>query len=89
MVEDTRAIGLMGAVEPRADLLAEKPDLPARLVAALAARGVLTRALASGAIQLSPPLVIEARQIVELTDAIRGALDAIAGASPTLQDRRA
>ena len=50
---------------------------PARTVAACREAGVLTRALAPGALQISPALVIDAEELRELADGIGAALDAV------------
>jgi putrescine---pyruvate transaminase len=77
LVESARAIGLLGAVELDRRLVADDPTLPGQLVSELAARGVLTRALAGGAVQLSPPLVISHAQIEQLASALRASLNVV------------
>jgi adenosylmethionine-8-amino-7-oxononanoate aminotransferase len=49
------------------------------MVAASRERGVLTRALGIGALQISPPLVIGAGELNELREGLRSALDAVSG----------
>jgi adenosylmethionine-8-amino-7-oxononanoate aminotransferase len=49
--------------------------LPARVVASARAHGVLVRALATGALQISPTLVIDAAGIEELVAGIAAALE--------------
>jgi adenosylmethionine-8-amino-7-oxononanoate aminotransferase len=79
VVEEVRAgTGVVAAVQPRAEAIAEDPSLPARLVAACRARGVMTRTLATGALQISPALVIDGEALRELRDGVAGALDAVA-----------
>jgi adenosylmethionine-8-amino-7-oxononanoate aminotransferase len=57
--------------------LATDPALAVRLVAACREAGVMTRALATGALQISPALVIEDADLEELVTGIRAALDAV------------
>ena len=79
VVSDVRAgVGLLGAVEFTAEAVAGA--VPARVLAGLRERGVLTRSLASGALQVSPPFVIDEADIVLLAGAIADSLVA-AGAS--------
>ena len=78
LVEEVRAgTGVLAAVQLDADAIAEDPALPARAVAASRANGILTRALATGALQVSPALVIDDAQLEELRAGIASALDAI------------
>jgi putrescine aminotransferase len=78
IVEEVRAgTGVLAAIQPRAELVAEDPSLPSRLVAACRERGVMTRTLATGALQISPALIIDDEAIRELRDGIASALDAI------------
>lgn len=79
LIEETRAgTGVVAAVQPRTDAIAEDPGLPLRLVAACRERGVMTRVLATGALQVSPALVIDAEGLAELRDGIAGALEDVA-----------
>ena len=73
--EVRRGTGALAAVQLEATALATDPALPAKAVAALRAHGALTRALASGALQVSPPFVSTEEDIRLLTDSIRAALD--------------
>ena len=57
-VADVRTIGLLGAVQLRPEIIKEDPTIGARLVRAARSRGVLTRLLADGGLQVSPPFVI-------------------------------
>ena len=68
--------GAVAAVQIDPDAIAEDPGLPLRVVMASRDNGVLTRALASGALHVSPPLVIERAQLQEMADGFRAALDA-------------
>ncbi len=76
LVEEVRAgTGVLAAVQLRTDL---DGSLPARAVRACREAGVLTRALATGALQVSPALTISPAELGELAEGIRTALDAIA-----------
>jgi adenosylmethionine-8-amino-7-oxononanoate aminotransferase len=54
----------------------EDPTLVERVAAAAREQGVLTRGLLGGALQISPPLVIERADLEELAQRLEGALDA-------------
>jgi adenosylmethionine-8-amino-7-oxononanoate aminotransferase len=78
LVEEVRAgTGVLAAVQPQAAVIAEDPSLPGRLVAACREHGVMTRALATGALQISPALVLQPEDLRELSDALTAALDAV------------
>jgi adenosylmethionine-8-amino-7-oxononanoate aminotransferase len=79
LVEEVRrGSGVLAAVQLATDAIAEDPGLPPRVVAACRAHGVMTRTLATGALQVSPALVIDAEELMELRDGIRAALDDLA-----------
>jgi adenosylmethionine-8-amino-7-oxononanoate aminotransferase len=59
--------------------IAEDATLPVRAVAAARSAGVMTRSLATGAIHVSPPLVITSEELGELSDGLRKALDEVSG----------
>ena len=61
----------------RREALAEAPDLPARLFAALRERGVLLRPLGDG-LAFSPPLVITREQVEHVAEVAGEALEAVA-----------
>jgi adenosylmethionine-8-amino-7-oxononanoate aminotransferase len=69
--------GVLAAVQFAADALEAEPALPGRVVASSRQRGILTRALGIGALQISPPLVIDAGELNELREGLRSALDAV------------
>ncbi len=77
LVGETRAIGLVGAVELEAAELEREPELVERAVALAREHGVLTRSLRGSALHLSPPFIIEPEQIDALVDGLRRALDSI------------
>lgn len=79
LVSEVRAgTGAVAAVQLRADRLAEDPTLPNRAVAACRGAGVITRALAPGALQVSPALVITPEELKELAEGLAAGLDAVA-----------
>ena len=74
IVREVRAgVGLLAAVDLTPEAIAD--GMPPRIIAALRERGVLTRALASGAVQVSPPFVIDAVDLQVLSHALAGALE--------------
>jgi putrescine---pyruvate transaminase len=76
LVEEIRAgTGVVAAVQLRADVLTEDPTLAGRVVSACRRAGVLTRALATGGLQVSPALVIDENGLAELHEGIAAALD--------------
>ena len=78
LVEEVRAgTGVLAAVQLDAGAIADDPKLPARAVAACRANGILTRALATGALQVSPALVLDDAELEELRAGIAAALEAI------------
>ena len=78
LVEEVRAgTGVLAAVQLDTDAIAAEPGLPARAVAACREAGVLTRALATGALQVSPALVLDRAGMKELRTGIGAALDAL------------
>lgn len=74
-VHEVRAgVGLLAAVQVRPEVLAEDAGFMSRLLMEIRARGVLTRALADGSIQVSPAFVIEREEIQVIASAIDEAL---------------
>lgn len=79
LVEEVRAgVGVMGAVQPAAAAVAEDPSLPARLATACREHGIMTRVLATGALQISPPFVMGEGDLRSLAEGLHSALDAVA-----------
>ena len=76
LVGETRAIGLIAAVELDAEALEREPGVVDRVVKLAREQGVLTRSLRGCALHISPPFVIEPRQIDALVEGLRRALDA-------------
>ena len=76
LVGEVRAgTGVLGAVQIDEASVARDPALPGRAVLAARRHGVLTRALAPGALQISPPLVLGGDELGELVGGISAALD--------------
>ena len=73
-----RTIGLLGAVELSADVLADRPELTDRVVEEALRRGVIVRALRGVALQISPPLVVSEDQLTTVAAVLRESLDAVA-----------
>lgn len=82
LVGDSRAVGLIGAVELVADRAARRPFAPARgvgarLVALALDRGLILRNLGD-TIAICPPLIISETELALLFTRLRQALDALA-----------
>jgi len=76
MVSEIRAgTGAMAAVQLDPAQIEADPSLPPRAVQACRQAGIMTRTLATGAIHVSPPLVINGEELRLLADGIRYALD--------------
>jgi putrescine---pyruvate transaminase len=73
--EVRRGTGALAAIQPDPAALAADPTLPARMTTALREHGVLSRALAIGALQVSPPFVTTTEDVRFLAEATRAALD--------------
>lgn len=91
-VVDVRSgAGLLGAVTLDPSLLADDPTLMPRVLGGMRERGVLTRGLADGSVQISPAFVITRDELGQISAAIDEALTAAgstraasASAEPTL-----
>ncbi len=71
LVADVRTgVGLLGAVTIDPAALAADPALMGRILLSLRDRGVLTRALADGSLQVSPPFVVTRDELRTLASAI-------------------
>jgi putrescine aminotransferase len=76
LVSEVRvAEGVLAAVQLVPAAIAADAGLPMRVVAAARRAGVATRTLATGALHISPPLVISTDELRELHDGLRAALD--------------
>lgn len=83
LVEEVRAVGLLGAVQLAREELEERPGLAEEVVANAREEGILTRTLLGSAIHLSPAFVITGEQTGALVAGLSRALDAVTGeASP-------
>jgi putrescine---pyruvate transaminase len=69
-------VGLLAAVELSAAAREADPGLGARVVAAARRRGVITRLLRGVALQISPPFVITAAELHQISEVFAAALDA-------------
>ena len=67
--------GVLAAIQIAPDVLEADAAAPARLLRAARARGIMSRALAPGALQVSPPLVLVPAELRELADGLGAALD--------------
>jgi adenosylmethionine-8-amino-7-oxononanoate aminotransferase len=78
LVEEVRGgVGILAAVNLRTELVAEDPELPARVGMACRDAGILVRPLVAGAIAVSPPLVVGDEEIAAIAEAFRVGLDAV------------
>jgi putrescine---pyruvate transaminase len=76
LVSEVRAgTGVLAAVQVDPDAVAADPTLIGRIVPACRRSGIMTRTLATGAIHVSPPLVLDDAGLAELADGIASALD--------------
>jgi putrescine---pyruvate transaminase len=75
--EVRRGVGVLAAVQLAPAAIAEDVSLPARFSAAARAHGVLSRALGTGALQISPPLILSDAETKELVDGLAGALESL------------
>jgi putrescine---pyruvate transaminase len=76
LVQEVRAVGLLGAVELVPEELEERPGLVEETVAYAREEGILTRSLRGNALHLSPAFVITKGQTDALVAGLSRALDA-------------
>jgi adenosylmethionine-8-amino-7-oxononanoate aminotransferase len=69
-------VGVMAAVQLSTDLLEHDADAAGVAAGAALDAGVITRALAGGGLQASPPLIVDAGHLDELAEGLRIGLDA-------------
>jgi adenosylmethionine-8-amino-7-oxononanoate aminotransferase len=70
-------VGMMAAVQFDPDLVAADPGFADRANASVRSHGVITRAIAGGGLQVSPPLVISSDEIDELVAGHRAGIEAV------------
>jgi adenosylmethionine-8-amino-7-oxononanoate aminotransferase len=76
LVREVRSgTGVLGAVQIDPERLAADPGLVSRLVPACREHGIMGRVLGTGALQISPPLVLTDDELQELADGLRAVLD--------------
>jgi putrescine---pyruvate transaminase len=81
LVGEVRAgTGVLAAIQLDGAVLEDDPGAAARVTLAARRHGVLSRALAPGALQVSPPLVLERDELGELVGGIAAALDDVGSA---------
>ena len=73
-----RGTGALAAVQLTPELLAADPAAPQRVTLALREHGVLTRPLATGALQVSPSFVTTDEDVCTMAQAFEAALDDVA-----------
>jgi len=84
LVQEVRAVGLLGAVELSQEELEERPGMVEEVVANAREEGILTRSLVGRSVHLSPAFVITREQTEALVAGLTRALDAVReGAGPT------
>jgi putrescine aminotransferase len=83
-VVDVRSgLGLLGAVQIRPEILADDPTTLPRLLAAMRRRGLLSRGLADGGVQISPPFVITRDELQRVGQGIDDSLTEIGSVKGT------
>ncbi len=76
LVDEVRAgVGALAAIQLDADVLGARPGIGNRVVLSARQHGVLTRLLASGGLQISPPLVMTDHEVDQLAERLTAALD--------------
>src|SRR5512132_4137647 len=81
MVGEVRSgTGVLAAVQLDRTVLADDQSIAVRVALAARRHGIMSRALAPGALQISPPLVIEQDELEELAAGLKGALDDVEAA---------
>ena len=77
-IEEVRTAGLLAGVQLDLAWFEERGVAPARVAVELRERGQLTRLLACGALQFSPPFTTTEDQIVEFAEAVDASVAALA-----------
>lgn len=77
LVSEVRSgAGVLAAVQLDPGLVALDPSIPGRAARAARTAGVITRAVAGGGLQVSPPLTITAAELEELVTGLQAGLEA-------------
>jgi adenosylmethionine-8-amino-7-oxononanoate aminotransferase len=80
LVTEVRSgVGLLAAVQLDPAAIAEDPSLIPSVLNAMRSRGVLTRALVDGSLQVSPPFVVTPEQLKSAAESCWDALDSVVG----------
>ena len=83
LVGEVRAgTGVLAAVQLDAAATAADPTLVRRAVPAARRNGIMTRMLATHAFQISPPLVLEPSEVLELAHGLAATLDDLQAGGP-------
>jgi adenosylmethionine-8-amino-7-oxononanoate aminotransferase len=83
LVADLRGgVGAMAAIQLEPEAVATDPGLANRAAAESRRAGLITRAIAGGGLQVSPPLILTDEQLDELVDGLQAGLDATAQRGP-------
>jgi putrescine---pyruvate transaminase len=77
-IEEVRTAGLLAGIQLDGAWFAERGVAPARVADDLRGRGQLTRLLAVGALQFSPPFITTEEQVSEFADAVAASMAAFA-----------
>jgi putrescine aminotransferase len=78
IVEEIRSgFGVMAAIQILPEAMKD-PTLPDRIISALREAGIMTRFLVGGAIQISPPLTLQAEDLEELVTGLTQGLNRVA-----------
>ncbi|MFL6179750.1 MAG: aspartate aminotransferase family protein [Actinomycetes bacterium] len=78
LVSEVRAgVGLLAAVQLTPEAVSADPSLPQQVIAELRGRGILTRGLVDGSLQVSPPFVVTADQLKNAAAGCWDALEAV------------
>ncbi len=78
LVTEVRSAGLMAAVQLDEAALAELGSSPLEIADACVERGQLTRAIAGGALQLSPPFISTEEEISRFAETVAETLESVA-----------
>ncbi len=70
-------VGAMAAIQFADSVLSDDPNAAARAASAVRSAGVITRAIAGGGLQVSPPLTITRAQLDELAAGFRTGIDVL------------